>query len=263
MSRRSSRRGWTRTALAIGAGALIGLARVAAHEDGEIGAVAAWGLTLLGLALFLLFARLMLRGARAALRLEPRAAVFCVALVAVTVVSWGLAFFYPFPVRDWRDALRRDLIVSLGLPLPLVFMLSLALVSLAIDPRARARLAGRIGGSGLARRWRAGARARVGLAVGVLVLAAFLAMSLTRGVADALDLASSPERGVDVLVQYRIGRAGDTAYFAKLGALDLPPGSLARGLRVGERYVVLYTPRAHLLVGIQPLLTGDRRAASR
>ncbi len=199
-----------------------------------------WLLRGLGLALFVLFAVWFARVVRLSVQQAPRYAVFGYGSLIFCLALWGLALFYPFPVRNWREALWRDVAFHGGVAAPAAALLIAAMIKLAISAESRARLRQ--------------PRHRAKLA---LAMACFIAFPVWFGafvVNDARDLCSEPLQTSDTVWRtfrgYRSGQASVT--FATVGELRLPHGLWFRAIEPGHAYQILYTPHGRVLVGVRP-----------
>lgn len=237
--------GWGEVAAALALGALV----VLATRGGDAGRLSALVLRALGVAFFLLFAFWFSRAVYASVRAAPDYALFGYAMLAFTLASWGLAFLYPFPIRGWQDLLRRDIAFYAGVPAPLLLLLLLALGKAVFVPGTWSGRRHRVARGAPGARGRAGRMLLAGALLGV-----FLIVCVVHVANDLRDLLGAPVVAEDTLTQYfHTLRSDDSVRFRRLGSLRLPHGASIASLRRGERYLILYTPRARLLVGLRPL----------
>ena len=228
--------------LAVIIGALV---IVADGGKGEFRQISTLILKGIGVAFFVLFAVWFSRAVYLSVKGAPDYALFGYSMLAFCLISWGLAFFYPFPIHEWRDLLFRDLAFYVGAPAPLALLLVLAVVKLTFSSTARNRLSegfGRV-------HQRAGK-----LSLAAVILGWFLIWCGTRTWNDVRDLYSEPQTAVDTLVgYYNATRSGDDSVsFATLGTLRVPHGLRVKSLSRGARYGIIFTPHARILIGIRP-----------
>ncbi len=199
----------------------------------------------LGVACFVLFVVWFARAIYLSVQGAPDYALFGYSILAFCVVSWGLAFFYPLPLHHWRDLLYRDLAFFVGVPGPLVLLLLLAVGKLLFSTEARQRL-GRSFGQSRQDRWK--------LWCASALFVWFLGFCGTRIMPDIQDLTTEPQTAMGTLRDYyhATRSVDDTATFEELGTLRVPHGLTMTFLQRGQRYQVMYTPHARLLVGIRP-----------
>ncbi len=225
--------------------ALLGALVILAQQKGAAAQFSSLLLRGLGTACFVLFASWFSRAVYLSVQGAPDYALFGYSMLVFCLLSWGLAFLYPFPLHSWRDLLLRDLAFFVGVSAPLALLLLLAAGKLLISPVARGKLKG--GFHTLPQnRW------KLGLAAVILLW--FLGLCGMRTLHDIQDLRTEPLTITDTLVgYYQATRSGDdTATFVGAGTLRVPHGLQVKFLERHRHYKIRFTPHARLLVGIQP-----------